>query len=219
MRSTERATHLINQLLSLARTENLRDAALKSSTWRALTRTWSSTVPQALERHIDFGVEQDEPAPIVGHAAAAARDDRQPDRQRAALHAGARRRSPRGPALEAPTVVLEIEDTGPGIPRRNGNGLRTLLSRAGQHVDGSGLGLAIVREIVEQHGASVAINDGIRWPYRPRPGPDARFRVRFTPVVAADLAEPSQPGPAVAWARVEDNSHPSPQIAGLPLAD
>jgi two-component system sensor histidine kinase TctE len=77
-------------------------------------------------------------------------------------------------------IVLQIEDTGPGIPEAEREQVFQPFYRAlGTNVDGSGLGLAIVKEIADQHGASVSI-DAAR---TPAPGsgetPGAVFTVRF----------------------------------------
>jgi two-component system sensor histidine kinase TctE len=80
-------------------------------------------------------------------------------------------------------VVLQVEDTGPGIPEAERQLVLQPFYRAlGTNVDGSGLGLAIVNEIVQQHGAELAIADA-----RPRGsaaaqgmGPGTLFTVRFT---------------------------------------
>jgi 23S rRNA-/tRNA-specific pseudouridylate synthase len=79
-------------------------------------------------------------------------------------------------------VVLEVEDSGPGIPAAERELVFRPFYRAlGTEVDGSGLGLAIVREIAEKHGATVSLEDTNN---KPAPhGPGARFTVRF-PVAA-----------------------------------
>ena len=79
-------------------------------------------------------------------------------------------------------VVLQVEDTGPGIPEAERVLVLQPFYRAlGTQVDGSGLGLAIVNEIALQHGAELSIGDA-----RPRGsaaaqgmGPGALFTVRF----------------------------------------
>ena len=91
-------------------------------------------------------------------------------------------------------VVLQVEDSGPGIPAAEREKVFQPFYRAlGTNVDGSGLGLAIVAEIAAQHGAQVALEDAN---LRPRAGhassPGARFTVRFpaTPAHAALLPPP-----------------------------
>jgi two-component system sensor histidine kinase TctE len=73
-------------------------------------------------------------------------------------------------------LVLQVEDSGPGIPPAERELVFQPFYRAlGTNVDGSGLGLSIVREIARQHGAEVTLEDA-------RPGhvpPGTRVTVRF----------------------------------------
>ena len=79
-------------------------------------------------------------------------------------------------------VVLQVEDTGPGIPEaERALVLQPFYRALGTLVDGSGLGLAIVNEIALQHGAQLTITDA-----RPRAmaaaqglGPGTLVTVRF----------------------------------------
>lgn len=56
--------------------------------------------------------------------------------------------------------VLEIEDSGPGIPAHQRELVFKRFVRLDDKSSGSGLGLAIVRDIVAAHGARVKIADG-----------------------------------------------------------
>ncbi|WP_328470095.1 ATP-binding protein [Actinoplanes sp. NBC_00393] len=64
-------------------------------------------------------------------------------------------------AADDRTVTLAVTDTGIGIPPEDVSGLFTPFHRAGnamdQAVQGPGLGLAIVRDIVRDHGGSIAV--------------------------------------------------------------
>ena len=84
-------------------------------------------------------------------------------------------------------VVVQVEDSGPGIPAAERDKVFQPFYRSlGTNVDGSGLGLAIVREIAQQHDAEITLEDAN---LRHRPGlsdqggvafgPGARFTVRF----------------------------------------
>jgi two-component system sensor histidine kinase BaeS len=70
-------------------------------------------------------------------------------------------------------AILEVADTGPGIPEEE----RALVwerfyrGRSGRLADGSGIGLAVVKELVDAHGGRVNISDV--------PGGGARFVVRL----------------------------------------
>jgi two-component system sensor histidine kinase TctE len=55
-------------------------------------------------------------------------------------------------------AILEVEDTGPGIPPAERSHVFERFYRIlGSNVEGSGLGLSIVREIAQQHDAVVDI--------------------------------------------------------------
>jgi two-component system sensor histidine kinase QseC len=70
-----------------------------------------------------------------------------------------------GVAVNADEALLTVRDSGPGIPAE----LRTqVLQRfhrlAGQEAEGSGLGLSIVARIAELHGARLELDEGISHP-------------------------------------------------------
>jgi len=76
--------------------------------------------------------------------------------------------------------VLQVEDTGPGIPEDEREKVFQPFYRTlGTEVDGSGLGLAIVKEIADKHGASLAIADARTVPAGSAEPPGALFTVRF----------------------------------------
>ena len=74
-------------------------------------------------------------------------------------------------------VLLQVEDSGPGIPKAERELVFQPFYRAlGTEADGSGLGLPIVTEIAHQHHATVSLEDA--QPGKPMPG--TRFTVRFS---------------------------------------
>ena len=79
------------------------------------------------------------------------------------------------------SVVLEVEDAGPGVPLADAERIFERFYRADRartrSRGGVGLGLAIVRAIVEAHGGSVG--------YGPRPGGGSVFRVVLPRAAAA----------------------------------
>jgi two-component system sensor histidine kinase TctE len=171
--STERATHLINQLLALARAEHQATdlGAFEIVQLPALAgEVLRDFVPLALARGIDLGLEAEPADGVVGL----------PLLLREMLKNivdNAIRYTPPGGTVTVRVravpgaVLLETEDTGPGIPdaerplvfERFYRGTDTV-------VDGSGLGLAIVREIVAQHDALLRIGPNPRAPDPVWPG-------------------------------------------------
>lgn len=161
-RSSQRSAHLINQLLALARTENLRDiAVLQPMDLRQLAhKVASDWADAALNRRIDFGMEGDAaPATIVGNELLL-------QEMIGNLVDNALRYTPAGGVVTLRTrdagdeTLLEVEDNGGGIPAHEREMVFERFYRVpGVQGDGSGLGLPIVREIASQHRATVTIED------------------------------------------------------------
>jgi len=162
--STERSTHLINQLLTLARAEY---QASDPGRFQVLDLVplardlVGAFVADAIAREIDLGFEgPDEPARIVA-APTLVRE------MLGNLVDNALRYTPRHGRVTARvrrtkrSVYLEVEDSGPGIPEGERQRVFDRFYRIlGTNVDGSGLGLAIVREIAEQHDALIRVGEG-----------------------------------------------------------
>ncbi|MEY2618240.1 MAG: hypothetical protein RL522_1242 [Pseudomonadota bacterium] len=186
-RASVRATHTVNQLLALARAEDsgramtLHPCNLVEITVDAVR----DLLPRAMDKHIDMGYEgasadatgvtfagnrtllkeaisnlldnalnytpssQDQPGVITARVVA----------------------DPFGQVL-----VLQVEDSGPGIPAAERELVLQPFYRAlGTPVDGSGLGLPIVNEIVKQHQGEIQIEPV--YPGAPMPG--TRISLRF----------------------------------------
>ena len=88
------------------------------------------------------------------------------------------------------TVLLAVEDDGPGVPAsaraRIFERFARLDEARSQEAGGTGLGLAITRGIVVAHGGTIAVVDG---------SAGARFEVRL-PASEPALDSPAGPGPA-----------------------
>ena len=162
--ATEQATHLVNQLLSLARAEpiagrlqpgNIIDLRKLA---REATTDW---VPRALERNIDLGFDS---------ASAGAYVEGDPFLLREMLNNvldNAIRYTQSGGqvtvhvASDASGPTLLVEDNGPGIPDAERARVFERFYRVlGTGTEGCGLGLAIVSEIAQTHGAQVSLNPG-----------------------------------------------------------
>ena len=214
--SSERAAHMVNQLLAMARADakNLARPSEPVDLAALARETVRDFVPKAMDKRIDLGYEgPDESTPVHPHGGALPIDAAatcmlgQPTLVRELVRNlvdNALQYTPAGGTVTArvmadpfgQVVVLQVEDTGPGIPEaERALVLQPFYRALGTNVDGSGLGLAIVQEIVQQHGAELTIADA-----RPRGsaaaqgmGPGALFTVRFA-LVAAGLPTTAAPG-------------------------
>lgn len=158
--STDRAAHLISQLLALARAESSHEKthAIEQVDLEALVRQVTlEWVPAAMEKKIDLGFEgtgwplQMSGNPVLIRELAGNLID------------NAVKYTPIGGRITVRTLatefaVLEVEDDGPGIPDSERELVFERFYRVlGNEAPGSGLGLAIVREIAELHLGSVQL--------------------------------------------------------------
>lgn len=159
--AAEHTTHLVNQLLSLARAEPSAEhtQAMVRLDFNALARaTTTEWVPRALARGIDLGFDgPDTPAHVNG-------DDFLLREMLGNLIDNAIRYTQCGgnvtvrltPARDA--IAIAVEDNGPGIPENERDAVLERFHRVlGTGVEGCGLGLAIVREIVLRHGGQIRL--------------------------------------------------------------
>jgi len=157
----ERAARLVEQLLTLARTEPGAAAApLQPLDLSELVReAVADTVPLALARGTQFELHADAPLPLDGDRAALSALVRN-------LADNAVRYSPAGARVELRVFlqhgrpVLQVDDAGPGIPPAERERVFDRFYRRGLADEpGTGLGLAIVRGVAQRHGATVALDD------------------------------------------------------------
>jgi len=158
--STERASHLINQLLSLARAEASYEKiyAVERVDLEQLLRTMlSDFVPRARQKNIDFGLETtDAPLVIDGNPVLLAELIKN-------LIDNAIKYTPEGGCVTVRTIateraIVEVEDTGIGVPEADRERVFERFYRVlGSSESGSGLGLPIVREIADLHRAQVSL--------------------------------------------------------------
>ncbi|HJW55194.1 MAG TPA: HAMP domain-containing sensor histidine kinase, partial [Burkholderiaceae bacterium] len=162
-KSSESATRLVNQLLALARAENQTPEAKPfvplelTELARNVVQDW---VQASFTHRIDLGFEQPgHPIMVIGN----------PMMLRELLSNlidNALHYTPGGGSVTVRVradavsgkAILEVEDTGPGIPPAERPHVFERFYRIlGSNAEGSGLGLAIVREIAQQHNAEVEI--------------------------------------------------------------
>ena len=157
----DRATRLIEQLLTAARTDP-NDAKIsfqQIDVAELVRQTMADVFVFAQERRIDIELEAPEHLTIAGDADALRILVRN-------LLDNAVRYSREGGALlasvgaDAGEVVLTVEDAGPGIPEHERERVfDRFYRREPNQQGGSGLGLTIVKNIAEQHGAHIALGE------------------------------------------------------------
>lgn len=156
----DRATHMVEQLLTLARLEpGAVPPRMESLALRALAVECAvALAPQAMDKSIEISVEEGV-ATIVGNAAMLGILLRN-------LVDNAIRYTPRGGWVslkvlrEQTRAVLEVCDSGAGIPSQERDQvIRRFYRVLGSGEDGSGLGLSIVQRIAEFHGATVELGE------------------------------------------------------------
>ena len=184
--ASERAAHMVNQLLAMARAEDQAHALAHEplSLSAQAIEVVRDFVPRALERRIDLGYEGPDTSSLtVSGNPLLIRELIRNLVDNALLYT-----PPGGTVtvrvLDDPfgqVAVLQVEDTGPGIPASEREKVFQPFYRAlGSGKDGSGLGLAIVREIVQRHGADLSLDNAReRRPLAEGEGAGARFTIRF----------------------------------------
>jgi two-component system sensor histidine kinase TctE len=173
--SADRAAHLSNQLLLLARAEpdfNASQAFVPIDLCTLVRETCMEWVPKALERDIDLGVvTTDEPVMINGDATMLREllnnllDN--------AIRYGRVHGNITVTVRMIPMPQLIVDDDSPGIPESQFKWVFERFYRVpGSPGDGCGLGLAIVKEFAHAHGANVFIR-------RPDSGIGTQIMVEF----------------------------------------
>lgn len=186
-RASVQATHTVNQLLSLARAEGGGTHVPQHSCDMVTlaSEVLQDSLPRAMDKGLDLGYEgvqaDTHGAQVQGNATLLKEMLRN-------LVENAIHYTPSTPERQgvitvrvlvdpySKALVIQVEDNGPGIPTAESELVFQPFYRAlGTNVDGSGLGLPIVKEIAQQHGASVSVDAA-------QPGqtpPGACFTLRF----------------------------------------
>jgi two-component system OmpR family sensor kinase/two-component system sensor histidine kinase QseC len=157
----ERATHLVGQLLTLARNEP--EGLVETTSTVPLGATAGDAVgevqPLAQLRRIDIRLDVPTEVSVKGDPEALRILVRN-------LLDNAVRYSPEGSVVQVRLsrmpghAVLEVTDQGPGIaPADRSRAFARFYRAADAGSEGSGLGLAIVKAIAQRHGAEVSLGD------------------------------------------------------------
>ena len=163
VKGVDRTTHLLEQLLTLARMESqsmVMTDLQQVDIGEQVIQVLSNIGPQALERQIDLAFEGGEQKVFVnGYAPALQILIRN-------LIDNAIRYTPTGGSVRLSldrrqdATALVIEDSGPGIPDSQKALVFQRFKRGeGVQSEGSGLGLSIVRRIIELHHAAISLDN------------------------------------------------------------
>lgn len=174
--AADHAAHLANQLLLLARAEPgtvTPDSQTKLDLAALARNTTEYWVPRSMQKNIDLGFEDSEgDCSIAGNGVLLAEMLNN-------LIDNALRYTQAGGQVtvrirrEVETVVLEVEDDGPGITEAERDRVFERFYRVlGSNQEGCGLGLSIVREIADSHHAKVCLLSGAE-------GIGTLFRISF----------------------------------------
>ncbi|WP_028455161.1 sensor histidine kinase [Chitinilyticum litopenaei] len=160
--SATRSIHLVNQLLTLARSEPGSQTGIPKvhmDLARMLRDITAEAVPRALAAGVDLGCEIQVPDAHIEGNSALLRE------LFINLVDNAIKYIPRNGcitvrlAADATHYRIAVEDDGPGIPDADKERVFERFYRREQTGNGCGLGMAIVREIAERHGGSVELLD------------------------------------------------------------
>jgi two-component system sensor histidine kinase QseC len=163
VRATDRATHLLGQLLTMARLENgiLTNHFIRCDLRKIAIDVIAEIAPEALEKQVECMLDRGDPMWVQGEPALLAVLLRN-------LIDNAIRYSPSGTVVAVTlkknpngSIRLAVSDQGPGIPENQRERVLSRFTRlGGNSAPGSGLGLSIAWRIAALHGAKALLQDG-----------------------------------------------------------
>lgn len=156
----ERASHLVNQLLKMARYESRSATSRTSIDLGLLLKSCiANFIPLSERRNIDLGMVHDASVDIVSNA-----DDLRTLFNN--LLDNAIRYTPEGGQVDVSLTEVEgkavvtIQDTGPGIPDSELPKIFDRFFRLARHeTEGSGIGLSIVQAIAKREAAQISVRN------------------------------------------------------------
>ncbi len=162
--SATRSIHLVNQLLTLARSEPGNQSSILRvhlDLARLIRELTAEVVPRALAAGIDLGCETSLNEAWIEGNSVLLRE------LFVNLVENAIKYIPRGGCVTVRLLeqnghyIVEVEDDGPGIPDNDKQRVFERFYRRQQDGSGCGLGMAIVKEIAERHGGTVNLRDAM----------------------------------------------------------
>ena len=158
LQGCDRATRLVEQLLTLSRLETGAAPALDAMDLGSVVRlVCAEAAPRAIAKEQVLEVAVDTDCPVMGNAALAGALVRNLV-DNAIQYSPARAKVKLSVSRSDGVVRLTVEDSGPGLAPPDADRLGERFFRVmGTGVSGSGLGWSIVRRIAEVHGAIVNV--------------------------------------------------------------
>lgn len=168
-RSSQRAAHTVNQLLSLARADD-EEQSLRTqdvNLLRLAQDVVGDLFTMASDKRIDLGLEGGDAGavlnPVWMHGQPVLLRELLRNLVENAIHYAPLGGCVTVRVLHDPfgrVAVLQVEDDGPGIPVTERELVFQAFYRSPDNpVEGSGLGLAIVKQVAQKHGAEVTVED------------------------------------------------------------
>lgn len=160
--SATRSIHLVNQLLTLARSEPGNQSSIlrvHMDLAKLVRELTAEAVPRALAAGIDLGCDCSLSEAWIEGNSALLRE------LFVNLVENAIKYIPRNGCVtvrlseQGNLYIVEVEDDGPGIPDEDKQRVFERFYRRQQDGTGCGLGMAIVKEIAERHGGTVELRD------------------------------------------------------------
>jgi signal transduction histidine kinase len=173
--SSKQLTRLVNQLLTLARSEPDSDPTREFARFdlaQLVRQTTIEWVPRAFSQGMDLGYAGND-KPVFVHGDALLLKELLNNLIDNAIRYGRDGGTATVRLTAISAVAIEVEDNGPGIPQQDHERVFERFYRiSGSPGDGCGLGLAIVRQIAQVHDASASLE-------RPTRGRGTLVRIVF----------------------------------------
>ena len=192
MQSVDRTAQLLNQLLDLARIEShaatIRERRTAVDVGRVIDHARASLAKDIERRRVQVVARLDAPSVLAVEWGLLLLMCNL--LSNAVQHAPVGSRIDVSTARQGDTVVLTVDDAGPGIPASQRQRAFNRFERLGRRDNGGvGLGLSIVQSVVESHGATIRLLDA--------PLGGLRVEIRFD--------SPADPGDPVRGAQTESS--------------
>ncbi|MDT8407635.1 MAG: sensor histidine kinase N-terminal domain-containing protein [Methylococcales bacterium] len=162
MSSADRSAHIINQLLTLAKSRSL-DLALKTEWLNALDwvrETCLDFAPKALQKNVEVSFDHDSAHYPMRGDPFLLREMLSNVLDNALKYAATGKKIAVRLKQTETDILLSIADAGPGIPKtEHGKIFERFYRLSPANQTGSGLGLAIVKEIIDSHGGQIELSE------------------------------------------------------------